>query len=102
MCGAEIFFGLVPLIRELGVPLVSWKACCTSFEEGGLGLKQLVVLNHSLLLKKSWEVFSSASPACSFLRARFWRNGVMRKSYACSSIWLGIKRFWAQVQENTR
>ncbi|XP_062028531.1 uncharacterized protein LOC133744441 [Rosa rugosa] len=89
-------------IDKRGVPLVSWRTCCTSLEEGGLGLKQLVVLNHSLILKKSWEVFSSTSTGCSFLRARFWRNGVLRRSYACSSIWPGVKRFWAQVQENTR
>lgn len=62
-------------------------------EEGGLGLKQLLLQNQSLLLKRSWEVFSSTSIGGSFLRARFWRNGVVRRSYASSSIWPGVRRF---------
>ena len=68
-------------------------------KEGGLGLKQLVLLNRSFLLKKAWEVFSSNSVSCCFLRNRFFRNSKLRRSYATSSIWAGIKRFWPQVIE---
>ncbi|KAL6144809.1 hypothetical protein ACLB2K_055499 [Fragaria x ananassa] len=87
-------------IDKRGVPLVAWKTCCAPMDEGGLGLKQLGVLNRSLLLKKAWEIYSSTSNGCNFLRNRFWRNGVLRRSYATSSIWPGIKRFWQQVIDN--
>ncbi|KAL6225674.1 hypothetical protein ACLB2K_004523 [Fragaria x ananassa] len=83
-----------------GVPLVAWKTCCALMDEGGLGLKQLVVLNRSLLLKKAWEIYSSTSEGCSFLRNHFWRNGALRRSYASSSIWPCIKRFWQHVIDN--
>ncbi|KAL6142125.1 hypothetical protein ACLB2K_060408 [Fragaria x ananassa] len=83
-----------------GVPLMAWKTCCAPMDEGGLGLKQLVVLNRSLLLKNAWEIYSSTSEGCSFLRNRFWRNGALRRSYASSSIWSIIKRFWQQVIDN--
>ena len=69
---------------------------------GGGWARLLALHNKSLLLKRSWEVFSSSLVGSSFLRARFWRNGVLRRSYASSSIWPGVKRFWAQVQENSR
>lgn len=83
-----------------GVPLLAWKTCCSPMDEGGLGLKQLVVLNRSLLLKKAWEVYSSSLESCSFLRARFWRHGALRRSYAKSSVWPGIKRCWQHVLDN--
>ncbi|KAL6191890.1 hypothetical protein ACLB2K_038279 [Fragaria x ananassa] len=81
----------VPIFRgsmdKRGVPLVAWKTCCAPMDEGGLGLKQLFVLNRSLLLKRAWEIYSSTSEGCSFLRNRFWRNGALQRSYASSSIW---------------
>ncbi|PRQ40733.1 putative reverse transcriptase zinc-binding domain-containing protein [Rosa chinensis] len=89
-------------IDKRGIPLISWKTCCLPYEEGGLGLKQLVVLNRSLLLKRCWDVFSSNSPGGTFIRARFWRNGNVRRSYAASSIWPGVKKFWQIVYDSSR
>lgn len=89
-------------IEKRGVPLIAWKTCCLPFEEGGFGLKQLVVLNRSLLLKRCWEIFSSNAVGCAFIRARFCHNGALRRSYAASSIWPGVKKFWPAVVENDR
>ncbi|KAL6187555.1 hypothetical protein ACLB2K_038953 [Fragaria x ananassa] len=83
-----------------GVPLVAWKQCCSPLDEGGVGLKQLRVLNLSLLLKKAWDVFTSVSDGCTLLRTRFWRNGKLRRSYATSSIWPGVKHLWPHILEN--
>ncbi|KAL6190669.1 hypothetical protein ACLB2K_037063 [Fragaria x ananassa] len=83
-----------------GVPLVAWKQCCSPLDEGGVGLKQLRVLNFSLLLKKAWDVFTSVSDGCTLLRTRFWRNGKLRRSYATSSIWPGVKHLWPHILEN--
>lgn len=88
--------------RTRSSPLIAWRTCCLPFEEGGLGLKQLVVLNRSLLLKRCWEIFSSNAAGCAFIRARFCHNGVLRRSYAASSIWPGVKKFWPTVVENGR
>ncbi|KAK9931811.1 hypothetical protein M0R45_019074 [Rubus argutus] len=83
-------------INKRGIPLVAWKSCCAPISEGGLGLKQLVLLNRSLLLKSCWEIFSSNSEGCTFIRTRFSN----RRSYAPSSIWPGVRKFWSVVQNN--
>lgn len=90
-------------IEKWGIPLVAWRFCCASINEGGLGLKQLVILNRSLLLiKRGWEIFSSRSEGCSFIHDHFWRNGIAYHSYSPSSIWPGVKKFWSVIQENAR
>lgn len=85
-------------IDKRGIPLVAWKSCCSSIEEGGLGLKQLVLLNRSLLLKRCWQIFSSSSEGCSFIRNRFSK----RRSYAPSSVWPGVRSFWGVIQDNSQ
>ncbi|KAL6135028.1 hypothetical protein ACLB2K_067256 [Fragaria x ananassa] len=87
-------------IDARGVPLVAWKQCCSPLDEGGVGLKQLRVLNSSLLLKKACDVFTSVSDGCTLLRTRFWRNGKLRRSYATSSIWPEVKHLGAHILEN--
>nr|XP_011470584.1 PREDICTED: uncharacterized protein LOC105353269 [Fragaria vesca subsp. vesca] len=85
-------------IDKRGIPLVAWKSCCSPIAEGGLGLKQLVLLNRSLLLKRCWEIYTAQSEGCAFIRNRFSR----RKSYAPSSIWPGVRQFWKTVQDNSQ
>ncbi|KAK9949954.1 hypothetical protein M0R45_005462 [Rubus argutus] len=85
-------------IDKRGIPLVAWKSCCAPINEGGLGLKQLVLLNRSFLLKRCWEIFSGQSEGCSFIHSRFSR----RQSYTPSSIWPGVRHFWGLVQANAQ
>ncbi|KAL6127132.1 hypothetical protein ACLB2K_075175 [Fragaria x ananassa] len=85
-------------IDKRGIPLVAWKSCCSPIAEGGLGLKQLVLLNRSLLLKRCWEIYTAQSEGCAFIHNRFSR----RKSYAPSSIWPGVRQFWKTVQDNSQ
>ncbi|KAL6202102.1 hypothetical protein ACLB2K_025813 [Fragaria x ananassa] len=85
-------------IDKRGIPLVAWKSCCSPIAEGGLGLKQLVLLNRSLLLKRCWEIYTAQSEGCAFIPNRFSR----RKSYAPSSIWPGVRQFWKTVQDNSQ
>ncbi|KAL6141135.1 hypothetical protein ACLB2K_059426 [Fragaria x ananassa] len=87
-------------IDSRGVPLIAWKQCCSPLDEGGVGLKQLRVLISSLHLKKAWDVFTSVSDRSTLLRTRFWRNGKLRRSYATSSIWPGVKHLWPHILEN--
>lgn len=53
---------------------VAWHKPCSSFEEGGLGLRSLRAINESAMLKLCWEMFSSSSQWPGFLRARFLKN----------------------------
>ncbi|KAL6182579.1 hypothetical protein ACLB2K_043998 [Fragaria x ananassa] len=85
-------------IDKRGIPLVAWKSCCSPIAEGGLGLKQLVLLNRSLLLKRCWKIYTAQSEGCAFIRNRFSR----RKSYAPYSIWPGVRQFWKTVQDNSQ
>ena len=53
---------------------VSWKKCCRPKEEGGLGLRDLSLLNKALLKKFAWRVMTVDSDLFSYLRARFFRS----------------------------
>ena len=64
-------------IDKRGIPLVAWKSCCSPIAEGGLGLKQLVLLNRSLLLKRCWEIYTAQSEGCAFIRNRLSRRNLM-------------------------
>ncbi|KAL6175829.1 hypothetical protein ACLB2K_052468 [Fragaria x ananassa] len=80
---------------KIGIPLVAWRQCCKSKEEGGLGLRDLFKANRALLVKRCWDVLSSSSPASVLLRARFLKEDFQPlKSYKRSSVWLGLKKVW--------
>lgn len=86
-----------------GSALVSWQQCCTPKDKGGLGLKNLFLLNSALLLKRSWEIASKSSSSASFLHDRFLSHGLQPSSYyKISSVWLGIKKLWPLLLANIR
>ncbi|KAK2663348.1 hypothetical protein Ddye_001922 [Dipteronia dyeriana] len=64
---------------------VAWNRCCRPYALGGLGLKDLVLLNDSLLRKLTWKLITSNNFAFTFLRERedserdFWHDN-----------WLGV------------
>ncbi|KAK3230190.1 hypothetical protein Dsin_002071 [Dipteronia sinensis] len=67
---------------------VAWNRCCKPYSQGGLGLKDLGLLNDSLLKKLTWKFMTSESFVFSFLRKRYLTQ--LRKShgeYVTSSIW---------------
>ena len=50
---------------------IDWNRCCRPFAFGGLGLKDLALLNDSLLRKLTWKFITSNSFAFTFLRERY-------------------------------
>lgn len=83
--------------------MVAWSKCCIPKDQGGLGLKNLQLLNKALLLKRSWEVASKATISAAFLHVRFLTAGLQPFAhYKKSSVWLGIKKLWPVLLSNVR
>ncbi|KAM5548588.1 hypothetical protein ABKV19_000149, partial [Rosa sericea] len=86
-----------------GATLVSWDKVCQPKDRGGLGLKNIVVLNQALLLKRGWDVVSKASPVAWFLHDRFLTAGFQPcLYYKKSSVWLGLKQVWKTLLSRLR
>lgn len=49
-----VWFGSIYVMRHLAV---SWDKCCLPIKMGGLGIKNLVLLNKALLGKLAWKLF---------------------------------------------
>ncbi|XP_026442291.1 uncharacterized protein LOC113341748 [Papaver somniferum] len=50
---------------------ISWKRVCTPYEEGGLGIKRLKIINKSLLMKMMWKILNSKEEWALFFSAKF-------------------------------
>lgn len=58
----------------------SWKDICTPKNEGGLGVRDLLMVNRSLIVHAAWNIATSKNP---FLSA------ILKAKYFCStSFWL--------------
>ncbi|KAK2649334.1 hypothetical protein Ddye_016823 [Dipteronia dyeriana] len=53
---------------------VAWNRCCRPYALGGLGLKDLALLNDSLLRKLTWKLITSNNFPFTFLRKRYIRQ----------------------------
>ena len=73
-------------------PIVaSWKMCCKSKDNGGLGLRDPIVLNAALLKKLAWSLMTLESFVFRFLRGRFFSKGFTPRRFWKSSIWCGLR-----------
>ncbi|KAK3229884.1 hypothetical protein Dsin_001765 [Dipteronia sinensis] len=80
----------IKLIRD------AWDRCCKPYSQGGLGLKDLWLLNDSLLKKLTWKFMTYH--AFSFLRERYLTQ--LRKShggYVTSSIWPSFRSYYSDL-----
>ncbi|KAK3212808.1 hypothetical protein Dsin_017514 [Dipteronia sinensis] len=74
--------------EETKLVRVAWNRCCRPYALGGLGLKDLAMLNNSLLRKLTWKFITANNFAFTFLRKRYFRQ--LQKphgGYITSSIW---------------
>ena len=60
--------------EETKLVRVAWDRCCRPYSQGGLGLKDIGLLNDSLLRKFTWKFMTSDGFAFSFLRERYLRH----------------------------
>lgn len=70
---------------------VAWHKICTTFSEGGLGLRSVRAINKTGSFKLCWEFLSSNYHWAGLSSARFLKNNVPSTYYIKSSIWLAIK-----------
>ncbi|KAL6146659.1 hypothetical protein ACLB2K_057337 [Fragaria x ananassa] len=77
---------------------VAWKKCCAPLNEGGLGVRNIMVLNKAFLLKKFWDCLTKSSLAAEFFSARFLgRSGKPCSYYKRSSIWPRIRPLFLDI-----
>ncbi|XP_024632876.1 uncharacterized protein [Medicago truncatula] len=80
---------------------VSWNQVCLPWEFGGLDLKSTRTINSSLLLHRSWCLFTQDSQCSRLFQQRFLSYGLPRTRYFKSSIWPGVSEFLNVVTENS-
>ncbi|PNX56223.1 reverse transcriptase, partial [Trifolium pratense] len=80
---------------------VAWKTICTPFDEGGLGLRPLKLINKAAMLRLCWNCVSSDADWAQLVRARCIRNGHPIRYHISSSIWSGVKNHITSVKEHS-
>ncbi|XP_026428196.1 uncharacterized protein LOC113324069 [Papaver somniferum] len=82
---------------------ILWKRVCKPYEEGGLGIKRLEVINRSLLMKMLWKILNSDREWALFFDAKFQNKyGQWSTCKKQSSVLNGLKWAWNVLQENIR
>ncbi|PNY16800.1 ribonuclease H, partial [Trifolium pratense] len=88
-------------INQKKLVTVAWKKVCTPFEEGGLGLRSLVVLNEAANLKLCWDLLHSQEDCALILKNRVIRNDNVVKYHVYSSLWSSIKQEVSVILDNS-
>ncbi|KAK3221824.1 hypothetical protein Dsin_008849 [Dipteronia sinensis] len=79
----------------------NWNSCCRPYAFGGLGLKDLALLNDSLLRRLTWKFITSNNIAFTFLSERYIRQ--LQKphgGYITSSIWNSFSTNYVELITN--
>ncbi|GAU50480.1 hypothetical protein TSUD_409650 [Trifolium subterraneum] len=80
---------------------VAWKKICAPFDEGGLGLRSLKVLNAAANLKLCWDLMHSDEDWAKILRNRVMRKGKAINHHVNSSIWSSVKQEVQVILDNS-
>ncbi|XP_026434040.1 uncharacterized protein LOC113331560 [Papaver somniferum] len=82
---------------------LKWEKTCSPIEEGGLGIRQLEVINRAMLMKLCWKIQNGKNEWAKFFQGKFQdKNGNWIEYYKKSSIWPGIKWVAADVFDHSR
>ncbi|KAK2654916.1 hypothetical protein Ddye_007968 [Dipteronia dyeriana] len=77
---------------------VAWKSCCRPKDGGGLGVKDLGILNNAMLKKFTRRMLTEESLVFTYLWARFFtQDHKPRTWYVASSVWPGLKLHYTPV-----
>lgn len=83
--------------------VVSFDRICSPYEEGGLGLRRMAVVNRAMLMKLWWNIRHSNKTWAQFLRAKYLKvNGDLIDYKLKSSIFPGIRWVYSEVEKNTK
>ena len=89
-------------VHKRKVVVVSKMISCKSLDDGGLGLRDLNLHNAALLKKLAWSMMVDESHVFSYLRARFFADRYVPKSYPIRSpIWGGLKGHVLSIMEES-
>ena len=82
--------------------VISAMISCKSLDDGSLGLRDLKLHNSALLKKLSWSVHVDEFHVFRFLRAHFFADRYVPKSYDIRSpIWGGLKGHVLSIMEES-
>ena len=70
---------------------IKWDVCCKPFDEGGIDLKRLHLMNKAFLGRVASKTYSKYHFVYDFLRCRFFSKGDASKRNIFSSIWPSIR-----------
>ncbi|XP_026399720.1 uncharacterized protein LOC113295603 [Papaver somniferum] len=82
--------------------VVAYDKICAPYNEGGLGITQMVVMNKAMLMKLCWNICNSKKAWARYLRAKFFGHNGKLVGYIKSSIFPGFKWVHGEVQFNSK
>ncbi|XP_026429066.1 uncharacterized protein LOC113325041 [Papaver somniferum] len=83
--------------------VLKWDKVCSPFEEGGLGLRILEIMNKPMLMKLWWKMLNSKEEWARYFQGKFLtKNGEWIGYYKKSSILPGLKWISEDVKNSTR
>ncbi|XP_026459214.1 uncharacterized protein LOC113359857 [Papaver somniferum] len=76
---------------------------CIPFNEGGLGIRRLEVINKALLMKIMWKLINSNDDWSRFFAAKYKdKYGQWCTQWKLSTVWPGLKWAWKELKQNLR
>ncbi|KAK2369004.1 hypothetical protein QL285_082161 [Trifolium repens] len=88
-------------ISQRKLVTVAWKKVCRPYDQGGLGIRSVIVLNESTNLKLCWDMFTSNEHWAILLRSRVIRGVGCISHHIHSSLWSSIKSEVQTVRDNS-
>jgi len=76
---------------------VSWSMICKPRDEGGLSVKDPMLVNRAAMLHLTWSLLTSNEQWASLCRARFLCHGKPKSNYIMSSVWPGMKHYISSI-----
>ncbi|KAJ1687942.1 hypothetical protein LUZ63_019332 [Rhynchospora breviuscula] len=101
---AKFFWGKIDKTRYLA--FVSWKSICKPIEEGGLGVRDLVLFGDALFLKNAWDLMRQGDKlwvkvcqAKYYPKIGFWKA---KNTNGASSLWREVVKVRHHLQDDVR
>ncbi|XP_026416913.1 uncharacterized protein LOC113312375 [Papaver somniferum] len=82
---------------------LGWSKVCAPFNEGGLRIRRLEVINKDLLMKMMWKFINSSDYSSSFFASKYKdKYGQWSNQWKLSTVWPGLKWAWKELKSNLR
>lgn len=82
--------------------VVPWRLCTCGINNGGLGIKNLKILNSAMLGKLAWGILCNYELCFKLMCDRFiTANGIPRTTVSFSSIWGSLKHIYMDLRQHS-